>query len=329
MGWEAQAEGGELMEGNGGSHPFGILLLRREAAGGTREAKAEGSVPMAGRAALVQTRSPVNAPEAPQGRRVPPPVPQICLQSPLGPASGAAAMSGYGEAHPAAPQNGSSPTLAMAKPHPPPTQSWPPAARPRHTNPLRPPSWGDPRSGPETPPQVVAAMPGRGAKPSGISMSAGFYPPPPPRWGPTPGPLAWLQPPCLPAMPGGVENGVPGVPGTAFNPAPPTMAAVDTSGRGDSGRGAWRGGPHYDTPMSRRKDGTPFGAAPQKQQHPGGRREAEGLQDGAAEPLGSSDPLFDWLLGFFFSVPVPAAPVLGAAQSPASHPSGFFFLKAA
>lgn len=64
------------------------------------------------------------------------------------------------------------------------------------------------------------------------------------------------------------------------------------------------------------RTGTLLGLLPENGSAPG-RHEAEGLQDEAAKPFGSSDPLFD-----FFSVPILAAPVLGAAQSPASGPSG-------
>lgn len=65
------------------------------------------------------------------------------------------------------------------------------------------------------------------------------------------------------------------------------------------------------------QDRAPLGLPPEGRSARG-RHKAEGLQDGAAEPFGSSDPLFD-----FFSVPVPAAPVLGAAQSPLQVPAGF------
>lgn len=67
---------------------------------------------------------------------------------------------------------------------------------------------------------------------------------------------------------------------------------------------------------ARGDDRTPLGLPPESRSARG-RHKAESSQDGAAEPFGSSDPLFD-----FFSVPIPAAPVLGAAQSPLQVPAG-------
>lgn len=67
---------------------------------------------------------------------------------------------------------------------------------------------------------------------------------------------------------------------------------------------------------ARGEDRSPLGLPPESRSARG-RHKVESLQDGAAEPFGSSDPLFD-----FFSVPIPAAPVLGAAQSPLQVPVG-------